>query len=98
MLRALVLALDDDSRGQVGESDRGVGLVDVLAAGARSAIGIHSQVAGVDLDFSRFLGFREDRHGAGRGVNPPLRLRFRDPLHAMSAGFEPQVGKDPLAG
>ena len=33
MLRALVLALDDDVGRQVGDPDRALGLVDVLAAG-----------------------------------------------------------------
>mgnify|MGYP000331022732 CR=1 FL=1 len=37
MLRALVLALDGDARGDVRDAHGGVGAVDVLAAGAGSA-------------------------------------------------------------
>jgi hypothetical protein len=39
-LRALVLALDDDAGGKVGDADGGVGLVDVLAAGTGGAVGV----------------------------------------------------------
>src|SRR5579872_2707455 len=40
VLRALVLALHHDAARQVGDAHRGVGLVDVLAAGARGAKGV----------------------------------------------------------
>jgi hypothetical protein len=46
VLRALVLALDDDARRQVRDAHGGVGLVDVLAAGAGGAVGVDAQVAG----------------------------------------------------
>ena len=49
-LRALVLALDDDACREVRDPDRGVGLVDVLTAGALRAVGVDPQVALVDLD------------------------------------------------
>src|SRR5262249_55269049 len=39
-LGALVLALDDDARGDVGDPDGRVGFVRVLAAGAGRAVGI----------------------------------------------------------
>src|SRR3954451_21385821 len=48
-LRALVLALDDDPRGEVRDAHRGVGLVHVLAAGAARAIGVDAEVALIDL-------------------------------------------------
>jgi hypothetical protein len=40
VLRALVLTRDHDPRGQVGQAHGGVGLVDVLAAGAARPIGV----------------------------------------------------------
>jgi len=49
-LRPLVLALDDHARREVGDPDRGVGLVDVLAAGALRSVGVDAQVALVDRD------------------------------------------------
>jgi hypothetical protein len=49
VLRALVLALDDDTRGQVRDAHGGVGLVDVLATGAGGAERIDAQVRLADL-------------------------------------------------
>ncbi len=37
MLRAIVLAFDDETRRQMRDPHRGIGLVHVLAAGARGA-------------------------------------------------------------
>ena len=44
MLAAFVLTLHDDAGRQVCESDRAVGLVHVLAAGAAGPIGVDSHV------------------------------------------------------
>ena len=52
-LRALVLALDDDARGPVGDPHGRVGLVDVLAARAAGAVGVDLEVLVVDLDVRR---------------------------------------------
>ncbi len=49
-LRALVLALDDDARGPVRDAHRGVGLVDVLAAGAAGPVGVDLEIVVADLD------------------------------------------------
>ena len=43
---------DHDAGGQVGEAHRRVGLVDVLAAGARGAVGVDAQVLLVDVDLA----------------------------------------------
>ena len=48
-LGALVLALHHGLGGDVGDAHGGVGLVDVLAAGAGRAVGLHPQVLLVDL-------------------------------------------------
>src|SRR5690606_37226602 len=55
VLRAVVLALHHDAGGRVGNANGRVGLVDVLAAGAAGAIGIHAQVGGVDVDLERIV-------------------------------------------
>ena len=52
-LRALVLALHDDPARAVRDAHGRVGLVDVLAAGARGAVGVDLQVVVVDLDVAR---------------------------------------------
>src|SRR5690606_21207765 len=88
MLGALVLALDDDPGRQVRDAHRGVGLVDVLPAGARRAKRVDAQVAGVNLDVADLLELRHHRDGARRRVNPALRLGDRHALHAMNAGLE----------
>jgi hypothetical protein len=56
VLGALVLALHDDARGQVGDAHRRVGLVDVLAAGAAGAVGVDAQVAAVDFHLVDLVG------------------------------------------
>ena len=53
VLRALVLTGDDDAGREVRQAHGGVGLVDVLAAGAARAVGVDAQVLVVDLDLDR---------------------------------------------
>ena len=65
-LRALVLALDDDSGRQVRDPDGAVGLVHVLAAGALRTVGVDLQVAFVDLDVGVVGQERRDDHGRER--------------------------------
>ena len=48
MLRAVVLAFDDEAGRQVRDAHRRIGLVDVLAAGARRAERVDAQVGGID--------------------------------------------------
>src|SRR5690554_5594442 len=50
VLRAVVLALHDDTGGNVGNAYGRVGLVDVLTAGAAGPVGVDAQIGGVDLD------------------------------------------------
>ena len=45
VLRALVLAGDDDAGREMGDAHRAVGGVDVLPAGARRAVGVDAQLA-----------------------------------------------------
>jgi len=81
----------------VGDADRRVGLVDVLAARARRAIGIDAQIGVVDLDLD-ILGFRQNRDGGGGGVDAPLRLGLRHALNAVDAALELQPAEHALAG
>ena len=52
MLRTVVLALHDDAGRFVGYADGGLGLVDVLAAGAGCAVGVDPQILIFDLDLN----------------------------------------------
>ncbi len=97
MLRALVLALDDDARGQVREAHGRVGLVDVLAAGAGGAVGVDAQVRRIDLLGLDLVDLGQHGHGAGRRVDAALRLRGGHALHAMGAGLELERGVDAAA-
>ena len=65
MLAAAVLAFDHHACRQVGNTDGGVGFVDVLTAGAGCAEGIDAQVGGVQLDVFEFVRFGHDGDGAG---------------------------------
>src|SRR3569832_1917709 len=97
VLGAVVLAFDHEPGRQMGNADRGVGLVDVLAAGARRTEGVDAQVGRVDVDFADLVGFRHHGDGAGRGVVVSLCFGFRNAMHAMAARFElqPRVGALP---
>jgi len=63
VLRPLVLAGDDDSGRDVGDANRGIGDVDVLAARAARPIGVDPQVLllDIDLDIVGKLGLDVDR-------------------------------------
>src|SRR6476619_7852237 len=61
-LRALVLNRDDSSCRQVRDPNRGIGLVDVLATGATSAMGVDAQLALVDVDCLVLWQQRADDH------------------------------------
>jgi hypothetical protein len=91
VLRAVVLALDDDAGGQVRDAHGGVGLVHVLAAGAGGAEGVDAQLGRVDVDIGHLVGLGQHRHGAGRGVDAALRLGGRHALHAVAARLELQL-------
>ena len=97
MLRALVLTLHHHAGRQVGDANSGVGLVDVLAAGAGGAIGVDAQICRIDLVVGDFICFRQHGHRAGRGVDAALRLGGRHALHPVRAGFELQQRVGPVA-
>ncbi len=94
VLRARVLAFDHDAGGQVRDADRGVGLVDVLAAGARGAEGVDAHLRRVEHHVVDRVRLGQHGNGAGRGVDAPLRLGLGHALHAVAARleFEPRVG------
>src|SRR5690606_25469319 len=88
---ALGLRFDHHAAGHVGDADRRLGLVDVLAAGAGGTEGVDLEVGRVDLDGDVAGVLGDDRHGRGRGVDAALRFGFRHALHAVGARFELQL-------
>src|SRR5699024_5601786 len=88
VLAALVLTLHHDACRQVGETYRRVRRVDVLAARTGGTKRIHTQILAADFDIANLLRFRQYGHGTSGGMDAPLRLRGRNPLYSMRAGFE----------
>ena len=78
----------------MGDAHRAVGLVDVLAAGARGAVGVDAQILVVDLDLDLVVDHRIDPDRGEAGVAPRVRVEGRDahqPVHA-ALGLEPAIG------
>ncbi len=92
-LRAFLAARHDDAARLVRDADRRLGLVDVLAAGARGFERVDLEVGRADLDLTVVFDFRKHRDGRGRGVNPAGGFGRRDALHAVDARLvlEPAV-------
>src|SRR5690606_26040834 len=94
VLRAVALAGDDDAGGLVGDADRRLGPVDVLATRARRAVGVDAQVSRIDLDLEVVIDFRRYEHGGERGVAAVAGVERRlahQPVHA-GLGAQPAVG------
>src|SRR6266567_1040191 len=91
VLRAIVLALHDDVGRQMGDAHRGIGLVDVLAAGARRAEGVDAKFRRIDLDVDGLVDFGIDKD-AGKG-SVPARVGIERALahQAMHAGLGAQI-------
>src|SRR5581483_1746650 len=87
VLRALVLAGDDDPGGEMREAHGGVGLVDVLSAGTARPVRIDAEVLVADLDLDLLLdvGKHEDRRE--RRLPPGIRVERRDADQAVDAGL-----------
>src|SRR3954447_10922750 len=85
VLRALLLAGDDDAGRQMGDAHRRIGGVDVLAAGAGRAVGIDAAVRLLDLYVDLVV---DDGVDPDRGeARVPARVRVEgrdahDPVHA----------------
>src|ERR1700704_1738345 len=77
----------------MGDSHGRVGLVDVLAARARGAVGGYSKVRGIiQYDIADCARFGQDGYGAGGGVDAALGLSSGDSLDTVAAGFEFEPG------
>ena len=90
VLGALVLALHDDARGMVRHTHRGVGPIDVLAAGAAGAVGVDAKVVGLDVDLDLFVDLGIDEDGGEGGVPARVGVERRDAHQPMHADFRAQ--------
>ena len=89
-LRALVLALGDDPRREVGEPDRRVGLVDVLAAGAGRAVRVDPDLVPVELDLDVVLDLGQHLDEGERRLAALLGVVRADPDEPVDAALGPQ--------
>ena len=97
MLRAIVLTLHDDVGWQVGDANRRIGLVDVLATGAAGAKGIDAQIRRIDIDLDRIIHFRIDENTGKRSMTAITGIERRFAHQAMHAGFTAQITKRVIA-
>ena len=68
MLRAFVLALHYDARRDVRDADGRVRRVDVLAALAAGAVGVDTEVIGLDVDDDGVVDLGLDKDAGEAGV------------------------------
>ena len=97
-LAALVLALDHDAGGQVGDAHGGVGSVDVLAAGAGGAVGVDAQILGANLDLPVVLDDGADVQRRKRRVPPRVGVEGGDAHQAVHAALAFQIAVGVVAG
>src|SRR5690606_31073534 len=93
VLRAVVLALHDNAGGDVRKTHGRVGLVDVLAAGAAGAVGVHAQVGRIDIDFNGVVDLGVDEYAGKRGVSAVGRVERAFAHQAVHTGFGAQQTK-----
>ena len=87
-LAALRLAEHHDARGQVGQTHGGGRLVDVLAACAGAAAGLHFDVLRPDLDLAVVVQLRHDLQRGKAGLPPRVGVKgahAHQPVHAVFA-------------
>ena len=80
---------NDDARRLVDEAHGRARLVDVLAACTGSAVDLHFDILGPEVDVD-LLHLRQHRHRGGGGVDAPAALRLRYALHAVDTAFKLQ--------
>ena len=85
-LGALFLALDHDTRRDVGETDGRISGVNALTAGTGCAEEVLADIGRIELDI-KFSGFGENGHGGGRCLDAALGFGLGDALDAVHAGF-----------
>ena len=78
----------------MGQPDRRLGLVDVLAAGALGAHRVDTHVGFLDVDLDAVVDHRIDGHARERRVPPRVGIERRDAHQAVHAGLglEPAIG------
>lgn len=98
MLGTLILALDDNAGGKVGDADGRFSFIDVLATGPGGAKGVNPDLIRFNLNVVDLFGLWKHGHRAGGGVDAATRFGLRNALHPVGAPLELQTGIDLLTG
>src|SRR3990172_2798436 len=96
-LAPLVLALGDDPGRQVGQADGGIGLVDVLAAGALRTEGVDPDLVPVELDLGGVLDLGQDLDEGERRLAALLGVVGADPHEPVDPALRPEPAVRPPA-
>src|SRR6185437_4630894 len=94
VLRAVLLALHHDVGRDMGETDRRLGLVDVLAASTARPHDVGAHIALVDVDLDAVIHHREHHDAGERSMSARVGIERRDPHQSVHAVFvlEPAIG------
>ena len=98
MLRALVLALDGDARGDVRDAHGGIRRVHALPAGAAGAEDVHAQIRFLDLDFDVVARVGDHIHRGKGSVAASRRVKGRNTDEAVDAALPFEEAIYVLAG
>src|SRR2546427_2072359 len=74
----------------------GIGLVDVLAAGARGAVSVDAKIRRIQYDVADRARLGQDGDRAGRSVDAALGFGCRHSLDAVATGLEFELGVSAL--
>src|SRR5712691_6935038 len=96
MLRALILALDDDFGRVVHlvcQTNGGVRHIYVLAASPARTIRVDPQPCWIDFHFDGLIHFGRDQHRSERRMPSPCRIKRRNTYEAMHTVFRFEIAK-----
>ena len=98
MLGPVILALYHDSAGIMGDANRGISTVDVLAPGSAGTIGIHSQVCRIDFNLEAVVYFRIGINRCKGSMAAVSGIERALAYQSVNAGLGSQVPVGILAG
>ena len=94
VLASLVLALDHNPTGPVGDADGGVRFIDMLAPRSTGSIGVDPQILSMDVDVDVLIDLGPGKDGGKTGVPSGVRVKGADANKAVHSrlGLEGAIG------
>lgn len=92
-LGTLILTLNDDPRFKVGNSNRAVGLIDVLASRSPGPVGIEAIILRLQVDLDLIIDDRRGVHAGKGGVSSFLGIEGADPHQAVNSRLPFQISE-----